>query len=54
LAGLYALACQLDYDITPDMFWDEISIEIDGKTYQLWNIADPKELMRKISGNRQE
>jgi hypothetical protein len=52
IAGLYALACQVDSEVTPDRFWETalrtgktIEIERDGKKYSLGKIADPKSLI---------
>lgn len=55
IAGLYALACQVDPKITPDKFWKKaldtgttIDIEKDGKTYKLGKIVDPVKLIKSL------
>jgi hypothetical protein len=55
LAGLYALACQVRPDITPELFWATalktghvIPVERGGKTYQLGNIVDPVALISTL------
>jgi hypothetical protein len=52
LAGLYALACQVDPDITPERFWKTalntgqvISVATEGQTLKLGNIVDPVALI---------
>ena len=54
LAGLYALACQVKPTVTPEEFWSvgletgkTITIDKDGKTYQLGKIVDPVALLRR-------
>lgn len=55
IAGLYALACQANSSITPEIFWQKaldtsttISIQNDGKTYKFGKIADPVKLIESI------
>jgi len=55
IAGVYALACQVNPDITPEVFWAAalktgrtIQIEYDGKQYQFGVILDPKDLLKEI------
>lgn len=55
IAGLYALACQVKPDITPDIFWskvlgtgDTIKIPNNGKEYDLKRIVNPARLMEAI------
>lgn len=55
VAGLYALSCQVNPDITPDIFWKEaletgvtIDIEKEGEVYHFGKIADPVKLINKI------
>lgn len=54
VAGLYALACQVNPDITPDMFWEEAfntsdTIIIDGsKDEEFGKIVSPTKLIGKI------
>jgi hypothetical protein len=57
LAGLYALACQVRPTVTPEEFWSvglktgkTITIEKDGKTYELGKIVDPVALVRTLEG----
>jgi hypothetical protein len=56
IAGLYALACQVKPDVTPDLFWRTaletgvtIPLQKDGKTYKLGRIAQPAALMAKLA-----
>ncbi|MDF2519991.1 MAG: hypothetical protein K0R84_619 [Clostridia bacterium] len=55
IAGLYALSCQADPSITPDVFWQKaldtgktIDILKDGKTYKFGKIVDPVELIKSL------
>jgi len=55
LAGIYALAVQVNPGITPKEFWDAalktgktIPIQNDGKEYQLGVILDPQALIEEI------
>lgn len=55
ISGLYALACQLNPDITPEKFWesalstgDIIDYKNDSSTYKFGSIVNPKKLMDKI------
>lgn len=55
IAGLYALACQVDKQITPEKFWeialetgDTIEINHDGNNYILGGIVNPLKLIHKI------
>jgi hypothetical protein len=55
LAGMYALAAQVNPDITPEVFWDAalktgktIRIQHDGKEYQFGVILDPQALIEEI------
>ena len=55
IAGLYALACQAEPDITPERFWaaaletgDTNSIEKDGGKYVLGKIANPVRLIESL------
>lgn len=52
IAGVYALACQVDRDITPSKFWDlalktgdSIQIERDGKEFKFERIINPVGLL---------
>jgi hypothetical protein len=52
IAGLYALACQVKPDITPDIFWREalntsetVIVKNNGKEYSLGKIVNPVKLM---------
>jgi len=56
IAGLYALAVQVDPTITPDRFWDTalhtgrvIEIEHEGRTFSLGTIVDPVALIGALS-----
>lgn len=55
IAGMYALACQVNPKITPDKFWaaalktgKTIQIEHEGKQYPFGVILDPKALLKEI------
>lgn len=55
IAGLYALCCQIEPSITPEVFWEKalytgstIDIEKNGKTYKLGKIANPTELIKSF------
>lgn len=55
IAGVYALACQIKPDITPDVFWaaalktgDTIKVEHEGKTYSLGVILNPEKLIAEF------
>jgi hypothetical protein len=55
IAGLYALACQVKPDVTPEGFWgaamatgDSIKIEHSGKQYTLEKIVNPRKLIEKL------
>jgi hypothetical protein len=55
IAGLYALACQVNPSITPDEFWETalktgktIELTHDGKTYSFGKIADPQALIAAL------
>jgi hypothetical protein len=54
-AGLYALACQVKPNITPELFAetafktaDTITVKKDGKRYKLKNIINPIKLIKKL------
>lgn len=54
VAGLYALACQVKPDITPDVFWEEafntsgtVSVGTDGQD-ELGKIVNPVKLIEKL------
>ena len=55
LAGVYALAVQVDPMVTPEQFWSfametgkYIEIEIDGEKFSLGPILDPVELIKGL------
>lgn len=55
IAGMYALACQVDQDITPSKFWrlalntgDTIEIEKDGKEFKLEKVINPERLLEQL------
>lgn len=59
IAGLYALACQVKPDITPQLFWTEalktgrdLMIEKDGQKYMVGRIADPVKLIENLIGKK--
>lgn len=52
LAGLYALACQVRPDVTPDLFWkaaletgDRVTVEHAGRQHRLERVVDPPRLI---------
>lgn len=56
IAGLYALACQVKPDVTPDEFWstglttgDAIKIDKDDQTFGLGTIVNPQKLIAKLA-----
>lgn len=58
IAGLYALACQVNPAITPDVFWekalltgDTIKLNNNGKEYELKKIVNPTKLIESIKNN---
>jgi hypothetical protein len=55
IAGLYALSCQADPSITPEIFWKKaldtgttIDIEKNEKTYKFGKIVDPVKLINSL------
>ncbi len=59
IAGLYALAAQVDPSITPDRFWQlalstgrTIKSKLWGRTVRLGPIADPQALIAALQGHR--
>lgn len=55
ISGLYALSCQVNPDITPEMFFKEaistgniIDMEKDGKKYKLGTVVNPEKLMENL------
>jgi hypothetical protein len=55
VAGLYALACQVKPDVTPEIFWEAArrtsaaaSAKLDGQTEQYGRIIDPKGLLDSL------
>lgn len=58
LAGVYALAVQVDREVTPEEFWETalstgqtIHIEHNGKDFEFGVILDPQTLIEKIKNN---
>jgi hypothetical protein len=55
IAGLYALSCQVDSQVTPEVFWttaiktgDTVTVEHEGKQHRLGSIANPSALIEAI------
>ena len=55
IAGLYALSCQVDPNITPEIFWKKaldtgsiIDIKENGKIYKLGKVVDPIKLIKSL------
>ncbi len=60
VAGLYALACQVDPAITPGRFWAEalstgttITVHRDGEDVELGTLANPVALLERLSSSLQ-
>ncbi len=56
IAGLYALACQVKPDITPEVFWDAalrtgtaLTVTHSGNVYELGRIINPPKLIDELS-----
>lgn len=56
IAGLYAMACQVKPDITPESFWkaalatgDTVTLSRDGRTYNFGKIVNPTRLMEALA-----
>lgn len=59
IAGCYALACQVQPDITPEQFWKRalqtgktIRVQHEGTTHEFGTIADPVALMESLDARR--
>ena len=59
IEGLYALACQVKPDITPDIFWtkalqtgDTINVQYNGKAYEFKKVVNPMKLIEAIRKNK--
>ncbi len=59
IAGLYVLACQVDRDMTPDLFWktaldtaEPVIFERDSHPYNVGKIVNPIKLISVLSKNR--
>lgn len=59
IAGLYALACQVKPDITPEVFWTEalktgetITVEDNNKKYELGKIVSPWTLINNLQSQK--
>jgi hypothetical protein len=57
IAGTYALACQVEPKITPDLFWQTalqtgktVKVQNNGKAYSLGPIIDPVALIETLQG----
>jgi hypothetical protein len=57
IAGLYALACQVQPEITPERFWSvalttgrTIELEHDGAKIPFGTLADPNRLIETLEG----
>jgi hypothetical protein len=58
VGGLYALACQVKPDVTPELFWhkaletgDSVTLKKDGKDYRLERIVNPRRLIESLKGS---
>ncbi|AGY77819.2 hypothetical protein LAbrini_18065 [Clostridium autoethanogenum] len=58
IAGVYALACQVDPNIDPEEFWkvalktgDTIEFKNKGKVYELGKIINPVKLIQNLKAN---
>jgi hypothetical protein len=61
VAGVYALACQVDPAITAERFWAlaastgrELQVEHEGKKRSVGSIIDPVSLIRSIEAAKKE
>ena len=59
IAGLYVLACQVDKDMTPELFWqtalataEPVNFERDSHNYNVGKIVNPIKLILVLSKNR--
>ena len=59
IGGLYALACQVNPTITPDLFWemalktgDTIKVERNNITFTYKKVVNPVKLIEEIKGNQ--
>ncbi len=55
VAGLYALACEVNPEVTPEIFWstalktgDTIKVQNNGKEYELKKVVNPVKLMEAL------
>ena len=48
VAGLYALACQVNPDITPEVFWEQALNTGDVNKQNLGKIVNPEKLLESI------
>jgi hypothetical protein len=60
IAGLYALACQVKPDVTPQEFWkaaldtgDTVKVKKDGQTRSLEKIVNPARLIARLQSQTQ-
>jgi hypothetical protein len=58
IGGLYALACQVRPDVTPELFWrraletgDSVTVKKDGKECPLERIVNPRKLIMSLKGS---
>ena len=58
IAGLYAMACQVDPEVTPTSFWkaalatgDTVTLSRDGKTYEFGKIVNPQKLIEALKAD---
>ena len=56
IAGLYAMACQVKPDVTPEVFWkaalatgDTVPLSWQGQTYKFGKIVNPAKLMEALA-----
>jgi hypothetical protein len=59
IAALYTLCCQVNANITPEIFWEEalktgetIEIKRENKTYRLGKIANPVRLIENLKSRK--
>lgn len=55
VAGLYALACEVNPEVTPEIFWstalktgDTIKVQNNGKEYEMKKVVNPMKLMEAL------
>lgn len=57
IAGMYALSCQVNPEVTPDLFWEKayetgdiLEIKIDTEMYTIDRMVNPVKLIESLNG----